>query len=106
VGALGSPGPWPRRQSPRALGGRVAYRIGEDGHLRLLDDGGVSARLPPGSAPVDISVSRDGRFLYTVNAGRGALDAFRIDPVSGQLTPLGEIRGLPVSDGAMGLVAD
>jgi 6-phosphogluconolactonase len=82
------------------------YRIGEDGHLRLLDDGGISARLPPGSAPVDISVSRDGRFLYTVNAGRGALDAFRIDPVSGHLTPLGETGGLPVSDGAVGLVAD
>lgn len=82
------------------------YRIAEDGHLRLLDDGGVSASLPPGSAPVDISVSRDGRFLYTVNAGRGALDVFRIDPVSGHLTPLGEIGGLPVSDGAVGLVAD
>lgn len=82
------------------------YRIGEDGHLRLLDDDGISARLPPGSAPVDISVSRDGRFLYTVNAGRGALDAFRIEPDSGHLTPLGEVGGLPVSDGAVGLAAD
>jgi 6-phosphogluconolactonase len=82
------------------------YRIGEDGHLRLLEDSGVSASLPSGSAPVDVSVSRDGRFLYTVNAGKGALDAFRIDPASGHLTPLGEIGGLPVSDGAMGLVAD
>jgi len=82
------------------------YSIDEDGHLRLLEDGGVSASLPPGSAPVDISVSRDGRFLYTVNAGRGALDVFRIDPVSGHLTLLSEAGGLPVSDGAVGLVAD
>lgn len=82
------------------------YRIGEDGHLRLLDEDGVSARLPPGSAPVDVSVSHDGRFLYTVNAGRGALDAFRIDPDSGHLTPLGEMGGLPVSDGAAGLVVE
>ncbi len=82
------------------------YRIGKDGHLRLLDDGGVAASLPSGSAPVDVSVSRDGRFLYTVNAGRGVLDVFRIDPASGHLTSLGEIGGLPVSDGAVGLVAD
>lgn len=82
------------------------YRIDDDGHLRLLEDEGVSASLPPGSAPVDISVSRDGRFLYTVNAGRGSLDVFQIDPVSGHLTSLGEIGGLPVSDGAVGLVAD
>lgn len=89
-----------------ASGTISGYRIGKDGRLRLLDDSGVSARLPPGSAPVDVSVSHDGRFLYTVNAGRGALDAFRIDPHSGHLTPLGEIGGLPVSDGAAGLVVE
>lgn len=89
-----------------ASGTISGYRIDEEGHLRLLEDGGISASLPPGSAPVDISVSRDGRYLYTVNAGRGALDVFRIDPASGHLTPLGEIDGLPVADGAVGLVAD
>ncbi|PTL78590.1 3-carboxymuconate cyclase [Vitiosangium sp. GDMCC 1.1324] len=84
----------------------TGYRIRKNGHLRLLDGDGISARLPSGSAPVDISVSRDGRFLYTVNAGTGTLDAFRIDPATGHLTLLGEIGGLPAADGAVGLVAD
>lgn len=79
------------------------YRIGRDGRLALLDGDGVSAVT--GGAPIDLAVSRGGRFLYVVNALPGTVSAFRIDKSDGSLTPLGEIGGLPVDDGAVGIAA-
>jgi len=76
-----------------------AYRVSSDGRLSLIDgEAGHS-----GDNPVDLGLTRDGRFLYTVNAGAGTLSAFAVDPASGSLRALGEIGGLPVHDGAVGI---
>ena len=55
--------------------------------------------------PVDIAVSRNGRFAYAVNAGAGSVSMFRINPADGRLTELGALGGLPVRDGAAGIAA-
>ncbi len=80
----------------------TGYRVGRDGRLELLDADGHSAAT--GSAPVDLAVSADGRYLYNVNAGSGTISIFAIHP-DGSLQPLGEAGGLPIHDGAVGMAA-
>jgi len=76
-----------------------SYAIADDGGLTLLD--GEAAET--GERPVDLAITRDGRFLYTVNAGSGTVSMFRVDPSDGSLTSLGEIGGLPKEAGAVGI---
>jgi 6-phosphogluconolactonase (cycloisomerase 2 family) len=76
-----------------------SYSIANDGGLTLLH--GDAAET--GERPVDLAISRDGRFLYTVNAGSGTVSMFRVDPSDGGLTSLGEIGGLPKEAGAVGI---
>lgn len=73
------------------------------GKLNLLTADGVSALT--GMSPVDIAITDNGRFAYAVNAGGGTISMFVIDPGSGHLTSLGEIGGLLVHNGAVGIVA-
>jgi hypothetical protein len=47
-----------------------------------------------GSTPLDIRLSPDGRFLYDVLPGSGAVAAWRINN-DGSLTKIGEFPGLP-----------
>lgn len=77
------------------------YRIRRDGRLKLLDADGVTAVTNGG--PVDLAVTPNGRFLYNVNAGTGTVCMYRINKKSGRLTSLGEVGGLPVDDGAVGI---
>jgi len=79
------------------------YHITASGDLNLLAADGVSAST--GMNPVDIAITSNGLFAYTVNAGSGTISMFRIAPDSGSLTALGEIAGLPVNDGAVGIAA-
>ena len=79
------------------------YHIARDGRLSLLDSNGVTALT--GVAPVDIAITPNGRFLYNVNAFSGTVSAFQINKADGSLTALGEIGGLPVDDGAVGIAA-
>ncbi len=54
---------------------------------------------------MDSALSEDGRYLYQLLRGTGAVTALRID-AGGSLIPLGTVvGGLPVSDGASGLAA-
>lgn len=78
------------------------YRVDADGNLSLLDASGVTA--PTGANPVDLAVTPDNRFLYAVNAGAGTISAYSIDPMTGALTGLGEVDGLPDA-GAVGIAA-
>ncbi len=80
-----------------------AYRVDAFGQLSLLDASGISATT--GLNPVDIAVSRDNRFVYALNTGSGTVSMYRIDPSSGQLTSLGEVSGLPILGGAVGITA-
>lgn len=75
------------------------YAIGTGGSLTLLDPDGVTGST--GAGPLDLDVSRNGKFLYTRN-GAGTISMFGIS-ADGSLTPLGEVAGLPAS--ANGLVA-
>lgn len=78
-----------------------SYRIGNDGGLTLLENvAGITDDLPgppgkvQGSTPLDLRVSPDGRFLYNVLPGSGAVAGWRIND-DGGLTKIGEFGGLP-----------
>jgi 6-phosphogluconolactonase len=78
-----------------------SYIVGNDGSLSLLASvAGTTNDLPgppgkvQGSTPLDIRLSPDGRFLYDVLPGSGAVAAWRINN-DGSLTKIGEFPGLP-----------
>jgi 6-phosphogluconolactonase (cycloisomerase 2 family) len=79
-----------------------AYAIDFRGHLTLLDEDGRSGEPGPGTRPLDMDLSDDGRFLYTLNIGNDTISAFRVKP-DGSLNHFGTIGGVP--DGANGLAA-
>jgi len=80
-----------------------AYAIDRGGKLSLLNPGGIAATT--GHAPVDLTLTSDGKFLYAVNAGDGTISMYQVSNENGNLTSLGTIAGLPVDDGAVGIVA-
>jgi 6-phosphogluconolactonase (cycloisomerase 2 family) len=61
---------------------------------------------PQGSTNIDIAVSSDGKYLYTLNAAAGSVGAFAIDLVHGSLTDLGVFGSLPKSAGLNGIAAN
>lgn len=73
--------------------------IGAEGHLELLDPDGETGAT--GSMPIDMDLSADGRFLYTLDAGAGGISAFRVR-ADGSLMAL---PGLDVGLGRNGLAA-
>lgn len=80
-----------------------SFGFSNSGALTLIN--GTAASLGDMSQPVDISLSRNSRFLYQLLRGTGAVAAFRIED-NGSLTSLGIVTGgLPVADGASGLAA-
>ena len=78
------------------------YRVGFDGRLELLTPGGRTGEPGPGTRPLDMDLSDDGRFLYTLNIGANTISAFRILPQGG-LLHLGQFPGIPA--GVNGLAA-
>jgi 6-phosphogluconolactonase (cycloisomerase 2 family) len=85
-----------------ASGSLSGFRVGPDGTLHLLESNGVSAVTGPGSHPVDMAESHDGRFLFALANGSGTLAAFRVTG-HGSLEPVGLLGGIPTS--AAGLAA-
>jgi 6-phosphogluconolactonase (cycloisomerase 2 family) len=81
-----------------------SYRIGRDGSLTLLNaTAGSTDDLPnptvaptQGATPLDMRISRDGRSLYNVLPGSGAVGVWQINR-DGSLTKVGEFGGLPQS---------
>ena len=78
------------------------YRISRSGELTLLDADGVTASTGAGSTPLDIALSRDGRFAFSLNPGVGTIASFRVG-AGGGLASVGTVPGIPAS--ASGLVA-
>lgn len=74
--------------------------MSRDGELSLLDANGRTGVSGPG--PIDMALSRNSRFLYSLNSGDGTISGFRVR-ADGSLTPIGGVTGLP--DGANGLAA-
>ena len=78
------------------------YAIDHDGSLELLTPDGRTGDTQPGSAPIDLASSDDGRFLYSLNSASHAIGVFRIER-DGRLAALPFLSGLPA--GANGLAA-
>lgn len=79
------------------------YSVAPDGSLELLDADGVTGSSGgPGTGPIDMALSEDGRFLYDLRSGPGAIGVFRVRG-DGSLMPRGSLLGLPA--GANGLAA-
>ena len=55
-----------------------------------------------GAGPIDAALSRESRFLYTLNDGAHEIAAFAVN-ADGSLDPLSVVGGLPM--GAVGLAA-
>ena len=76
------------------------YRITPDGALALLNGDGVNGIT--GSAPADMTLSRNSRFLYSRN-GNGTISAFHVN-ANGSLSALNGVNGLPT--GTTGLAGN
>lgn len=88
--------------SNKGSGSISLYGVAPDGRLALLqevaaDTGGFL------SGPIDMALSRDGRFLYVIASFIRELRSYRIEP-NGSLQPLQIIDGLPLP--AQGMVAE
>jgi 6-phosphogluconolactonase len=85
----------------------TGYRVARDGTLTLLSPSGSDASVGgPGSGPVDVAVSGDGRFLNVLSSGSGLVQSFRINPLTGALTKSGELKMFEGNSGAAGLTAN
>jgi 6-phosphogluconolactonase len=79
-----------------------AYAVDFGGHLTLLDENGQAGTPGPDTLPLDMDLSDDGRFLYTLNIGNNTISTFRVG-FDGSLELLG--GGPDVPAGANGLAA-
>ena len=61
---------------------------------------------PAGSTNLDIAISSDGDFLYSINGGSGTIGMFQIQPADGSLVNLGTLAGLPAGAGLNGIAAN
>jgi 6-phosphogluconolactonase (cycloisomerase 2 family) len=78
------------------------YAIDFDGPIELLDADGCTREPGPGTRPLDMDLSDDGRFLFTLNIGDGTISTFAVLH-DGSLDHLDVVDGVPV--GVNGLAA-
>ncbi|MEP6834836.1 MAG: beta-propeller fold lactonase family protein [Gemmatimonas sp.] len=81
----------------------TAFDVGRFGNLSRIPPDGVSATTGAGSAPADLAVSQNNRYLYVRNGGNRTISAIRVH-ANGTLTVLGITGDLPA--GTVGLVAN
>jgi 6-phosphogluconolactonase len=62
----------------------------------------ILSTLPQGAANLDMAISADGKYLFNLQAGAGALGVYTINP-DGTLNQLGDVTGLPKSAGLNGI---
>jgi len=79
-----------------------AFHIESDGSAWLIEEDGVSASLAPGSRPIDMGLTDDGRFLYVLSGGTESITGYRVE-ADGSLIEVDFVDGLPA--GANGLIA-
>ena len=72
------------------------------GSLTLLDADGETAVIGPGTAPIDLALSRNSKYLYSLNSANHTISAFAVG-ADGSLHTLATTGSLPVS--ANGLAA-
>jgi 6-phosphogluconolactonase len=79
------------------------FAISGSGTVTALP-GTVVASLPTGSNNLDIAVSDDAKFVYTMNTGAGTIGIFAVQP-NGSLRVIGFASGLSAHSGFEGLAA-
>ncbi len=79
-----------------ASGSLSGYSVGSAGALQLLNANGITATTGTASHPIDMTLSSDGAFLYSLNNGNGTLLGFQTSR-NGSLAPLGGVSGIPAS---------
>lgn len=80
-----------------------AFKSARDGTLTPTTVDGVAGSTGEGTAPIDMALSSNGRFLYALSAIDGSIAAFRVIG-NHKLVPLAGVSGLPT--GLNGLAAD
>jgi 6-phosphogluconolactonase len=80
------------------------YQIRHNGRLELFHDGGITASTGTGSSPIDMAVSNNSQYLYTLSHGTNSISVFKIDNGHGRLFAVQTVSGL--SGSAAGLVAN
>jgi 6-phosphogluconolactonase (cycloisomerase 2 family) len=78
------------------------YRIAPAGAISPLDADGVTASTGAGSSPIDVALTKDGRFLYALSGGANTITGFRVRG-DGSLDPVETEGDLPI--GTNGLAA-
>ena len=78
------------------------YYVNQNGSITLFNDGGNTAST--GAGPIDMAVSNDSQYLYSLNAGDQTISVFRIDNGHGGLKPVQTVSGLTM--GGAGLAAN
>ena len=79
------------------------YRVSWDGKLQLLNADGITGTTGGANTkPIDLALSRNSQYLYSLNSGNGTISAFRVNN-DGSLQTLPGLSGIPA--GANGLAA-
>ena len=82
----------------------TGFAIDANGTLTRLTASGVSADLGAGAGPLDLDMSRNGKYLYVLKNGTGTVGGFEVAG-DGSLTSIGDTPGLAIRAGYMGLAA-
>jgi 6-phosphogluconolactonase (cycloisomerase 2 family) len=80
-----------------------AFAIDSSGDVSAVA-GTVVASLPAGTTDIDIAISQDGKYLYTLNTGTGTVGVLEII-ANGTLTPFRMTAGLKAQAGFNGIAA-
>ncbi len=83
----------------------AGFAIASDGSLTAIPGGPVVGSNPAGSVNLDITVSSDSKFLYTLNSHGGTIGIFAIQ-ADGTLTNVGEASGITPLAGFNGIAAN
>jgi 6-phosphogluconolactonase (cycloisomerase 2 family) len=88
-----------------ASGSISAYRVEADGSLQILSADGRTGVTGDGTAPIDLGLSHDGKFLYVLNAGAGTIAAFGVERDGGLASLPGATGVVAPASGSQGLAA-
>jgi 6-phosphogluconolactonase len=80
------------------------FSIGKNGTLTALNSSSIVASNPENATNLDITISGDGKFFYSLNAIVGTVGVFAIQP-NGTLTEVDEIPGFTAAVGFNGIAA-
>jgi len=81
----------------------AGFSIASSGALTPIADT-ILSTLPDGVNNLDITTSGDGKYLFNLLSGAGAIGVYAINP-DGSLNQLGDIEGLPTTAGFNGIAA-